>query len=74
MGRKGKLLLWLKANYSLFIVFNLSFVRDYMEEQRLTYHYRLFTVIEKGFSCRYKSSDFEQCMYKHHILDSENFK
>lgn len=45
-----------------------------MEEQRLIYHYRLFTIIEHGFCRKYHSSEFEQCMYKHHILDSENFK
>lgn len=44
-----------------------------MEEQRLIYHYRLFTIIDRGFCRKYNSSEFDQCFYKHHILDSERF-
>jgi hypothetical protein len=45
-----------------------------MEEERLMYHYRLFIIIEFELLKRYKSSDFDYFIFKHYILDSENFK
>lgn len=42
-----------------------------MEEQRLIYHYRLFTIIDRGFCRKYKSSDFDMFLSKFFILDSE---